>query len=393
LKTLQNKKIKVLHIIKSLGRGGAEMLLPETLKLHNHKHFEFHYIYFLPWKNQLVENLMQHGGNVYCVHARNNLQILNRVKDVVSYIEQKEIQIIHAHLPWAGVLARRVGKKTGLPVLYTEHNKQERYHFATRWINLFTMNQLSGLIAVSEDVAQSVRTHKKRLKIPIYTILNGVNGMYFKSGMIESTIREQLNIPPLAPVVGTVAVFRFQKRLDVWLESAARIVEKNPEVRFIVVGDGPLRLKLLEKCKSLGLNDKVYFTGLQTEIRPYLAAMDVYMMSSVFEGLPIALLEAMAFSLPVATTNAGGIRQVIRNGIEGLMCDVDQPEKLANMVLQLLDDENLRKEMGDRARLRILKSFSLDRMVEQLEVLYETLTDNGESLIEDSDNMKTNIKK
>jgi L-malate glycosyltransferase len=364
------ERIRVLHIIKSLGRGGAETLLPETLKLHNQNQFEFHYIYFLPWKNQLVEALIDNGGRVTCLASGNSVSMMARIPAVVRYIKTHHIDVIHAHLPWAGILARCVKKLTGITVFYTEHNKQERYHFLTRFINLNTMNLLSGLIAVSDDVADSVRKHKRRLNIPILTLLNGVNHRSFKRGLVPSTVRQNLNIPAQAIVVGTVAVFRFQKRLDLWLEIARKVIDANQDVYFIVVGDGPLKNELLTKATELGITQKVYFVGLQQEVRPYLEAMDIYFMTSLYEGLPIALLEAMSFNLPVVTTNAGGIKQVVRNNIDGFICDVQEPERLGWSLLNLVKDQSLRSTFGNNARARVQNEFSLDRMVLQLEDLY-----------------------
>ena len=96
------QRIKVLHIIKSLGRGGAEMLLPETLKRHNQLEFEFHYIYFLPWKNQMVEAIENAGGKVTRFSAKNNIQLFFQYPKIIKYCKDNNIQIIHAHLPWAG---------------------------------------------------------------------------------------------------------------------------------------------------------------------------------------------------------------------------------------------------------------------------------------------------
>src|SRR5688500_12288765 len=172
---MKTSSTKILHLIKSLGRGGAEMLLSETLKIHNKDNFEFHYGYFLPWKDQMVESLRIHGGLVTCFRANNNIQLMAKVWSVARYVRTNQIELIHAHLPWAGVLARIVGKVTGVPVVYTEHNKQERYHIATRLMNLGTMNLQKVIIAVSSDVAESLRKHKTSLRPALLTILNGVN--------------------------------------------------------------------------------------------------------------------------------------------------------------------------------------------------------------------------
>lgn len=110
-------KIKVFHIIKSLGRGGAETLLPETLKLHDQERFDFHYIYFLPWKNQMVKEIEAFGGKVTCFLASNNIKLLQRSKKVIHYCKENHIDIIHCLLPWSGFLGRLVHKNSKLPVI------------------------------------------------------------------------------------------------------------------------------------------------------------------------------------------------------------------------------------------------------------------------------------
>ena len=365
-------RIKVLHIIKSLGRGGAEMLLPETLKLHNQTQFEFHYIYFLPWKNQLADTIASTGGIVSCFKANNNLQLLLQFPKIISYCKNNNIQLIHAHLPWAGFVGRIVHQITKIPLLYTEHNLQERYHFITKYINKWTFNFQTIGIGVSEDVTQSI---KKNIKpaIPVKTILNGVNTDDFQRNSISgrNEIRKQYSIPQDAFVVGTVAVFRFQKRLDLWLETIAEAIHQNPKIYGIIVGAGPLEPMLLEKHKELGLEEKVFFAGLQTNVKPFYEAMDVFMMSSSFEGLPIALLEAMSMSCAIVSTDAGGIKEVLRNNAEdGILVDVDRWKTLAISLLHLSENKKKMSHYQSQARERVAEFFSIGVMVKQLETLY-----------------------
>jgi L-malate glycosyltransferase len=371
---LVTRKIRILHIIKSLGRGGAETLLPETLQLHDQSQFEFHYIYFLPWKDQMVGSLKQNGGTVVCIPANSNIQLIMRMNHVVEYIRRHNIELIHAHLPWAGILARLVGRRTGLPVIYTEHNKQERYHFLTRQMNLLTMNWLDRIIPVSRDVEESILKFKPAVKSKIKTILNGVNiEKYIPSAVAKDLARKNLALPPDKFTLGTIAVFRFQKRLDLWLEIAKTLADNHPDIHFLIVGDGPLKDQLLQKTTDLNIQTRVTFAGLQTEVRPYLAAMDAYMMTSIFEGLPIAMLEAMSSGLPVITTSAGGIKEVIRHGQDGLLCDVDQASRLVDYALKLKDDPEFRSRVSHNARQRITEQFSLNKMVHDLEDLYKSM--------------------
>lgn len=363
-------KIKVLHLIKSLGRGGAEMLLPETLKLHDQSKFEFHYIYFLPWKDQMVSAIQDRGGKVTCLSASNNIRIMFRIREVVRYVNDQEIHLIHAHLPWAGIVGRWVHWLTKVPMLYTEHNKQERYHVATRWMNRLTFNGQTAAIAVSQDVAISIRKNI-RPRIPVYEVLNGVNTDFFQRNREEGVrFKKQWNIPEDALVIGTVAVFRFQKRLMEWLEVFAAVSQKHPHVYAIIVGDGPLKEEILQHRKELGLEDRVIMPGLQTEVKPWYAMMDVFMMTSVFEGLPIALLEAMSMECAIAVTDAGGIKEVIKHNESGVMVSVEHWQQLEGELNRLIDNETVRITLGQSARMRVKEAFGMERMVRELEELY-----------------------
>lgn len=365
------KKIKILHIIKSLGRGGAEMLLPETLKQHHRDQFEFHYIYFLPWKNQLVATIEQAGGTVSCFSAKNNIQLLLQFPKIIRYCKENQIQLIHAHLPWAGFVSRLVHQFTKIPVLYTEHNLQERYHFITKTINKWSFNSQTLAIGVSEDVSQSILKNI-RPTVPCTTVLNGVNTQSFVrvNGAERTTIRKQFGIPEHAILVGTVAVFRFQKRLDKWLEIMKECTEKNPNVYGIIIGAGILEEEIRAKHASLNIDSRVFFAGLQTQVKPYYEAMDIFMMCSSFEGLPIALLEAMSMGCAIVSTNAGGIKEVLHHDVDGLMVDVADWPHLSSSILELAENAPKLDYLQAQARKRAEASFSIDAMVTQLESLY-----------------------
>ena len=372
-------KTRILHVIKSLGRGGAEMLLPETLRLHNQEKFEFHYIYFLPWKDQMVESLQKAGGEVTCFEAKNNIRLILQGNKVIEYCKDHGIDLIHCHLPWAGFLGRWVHKQTGIPVLYTEHNMQERYHVATKTINKLSFNSQTLAFGVSQDVTDSINTNIKP-SIPVKTLLNGVNTDRFKRN--ESVaVRSELGIPADALVIGNVAVFRFQKRLVEWLQVFKELKEENPSVYGVIVGAGPLEDEIKAELQRLNLESSVFFPGLQTEVRPYFEAMDIFMMSSQFEGLPIALLEAMSMECAVVATNAGGIKEVIRNEVDGLTCEVENWKELVPLCEKLINNPEQLQKLKMAARERVEEAFSLQRMVEELEGYYATYAQNKKKSI------------
>jgi len=374
---MPNNSIPVLHLIKSLGRGGAETLLAETLTAHNKEKYSFHYIYFLPWKNQLVAELELAGGIVSNVPAENNLQIIFKFNEIIRYIRKYNIQLIHCHLPWAGFLGRLIHYKTGIPVIYSEHNKQERYHFLTRFINKLTFNSQSLAIAVSEDVKSSIQ-HYIQPKIPVITIFNGINTDKFRRNDATGLKnRSNLGIANDAKVIGSLGVFRTQKRLDSWLELFAKLHAIHPDLRGILVGDGPLKNDILAKRKLLGLEDVVFLPGIQTNAVDWYSAMDIFMMTSEFEGLPLSLLEAMSCECAVVATNAGGIKEVLANGVNGFTTDVNDWGDLLHPLKQLIVNPSLIDDVSVAARSRVIESFSIQTMVSQLESTYSNHAHSG----------------
>jgi glycosyltransferase involved in cell wall biosynthesis len=277
-------------------------------------------------------------------------------------------------LPWAGFLGRLVFAKTKIPVVYTEHNMQERYHIATKKINQFTFNSQSLALAVSEDVTNSIKKNINP-KIPVRTLLNGANTDAFRRDVAAGiAIKQEFEIPEDALVVGNVAVFRFQKRLIEWLQVFKEIEIKNPNVYGIIVGAGPLEEEIKAELIKLELEKKVFFPGLKTDVKPYFSAMDIFMMSSSFEGLPIALLEAMSMECAIVSTDAGGIKEVIRDKQDGLTCRVEEWKKLSDLCQILIEDPEKLKDFKKTARERAVNSFSLKRMVDSLEEIYESLS-------------------
>lgn len=364
-------RIRILHIVKSLGRGGAEMLLQETLKEHDHSSFDFHYIYFLPWKNQMVEGLKQAGGKVTNLSAKNNLMIAFQIRKIMKYIKTNKIDLVHCHLPWAGFAGRFIHKLTGIPVIYSEHNIQDRYHFITGTINRLTFNWQRKVIAVSGDVAASIQKTIKP-KIPVVTVLNGVNTNHFKRDeVLRATKRKELGVADHEILIGNIAVFRFQKRLKEWIDLFKTISNEYTNVKACIVGDGLLKEEIMQHLKDAGMEDRIIFPGLQTDVLPWMSAFDIFMMTSSFEGLPIALLEAMSMECAIVTTDAGGIKELIRNETDGFMKPVNDWQQLKEPLGKLISNPALIKEFGKKARMRVETSFSIQSMVKQIENIYQ----------------------
>ena len=165
--------IRVFHLIKSLGRGGAETLLVQGLDCADRGSFEYGYGYFLPWKDQLVADLERRGSEVVEFTAETQLQCLRRATDIARYLREWDADLIHCHLPMASIAGRVAAKMVGIPMVSTEHNLLQRYHPATRLATLATWRLQDLVIAVSGEVQQSIHEHVGEV-VPTRVVLNGV---------------------------------------------------------------------------------------------------------------------------------------------------------------------------------------------------------------------------
>lgn len=351
------------------------MLLPETLKYHDQEQFEFHYIYFLPWKDQVVKPIERHGGKVTCFSAANNIEISLKVPALVDYIKSHNIKLVHCHLAWAGIAGRVAAKLAGVPVIYTEHNNFSSYHMLTKLMSRLTLPLGDLTIAVSADAEQASKEVVAPEKLKL--VLNGVDTAFFTRGTTETDLPQRLGIPEDHVVISTVAVFRKQKRLDHFVRVAREIVAGHDKVSFVLIGDGPERAEVEAQAMQANLKGRIFFEGLQHNVMPYFDMTDIYLMTSDYEGLPIALLEAMSMSCAPVATRVGGIPEVVVDGVSGLLSPAGDIASLQAHIEALLHDKERRQEIASNARKRIEEHFSMKKMVQELEEVYHQFLTHG----------------
>jgi L-malate glycosyltransferase len=376
---MNQKPIRVLHLIKSLGRGGAEKLIPETVALHDREQFKFYCLYFRHSANNIVDELLANDIALHLIPS-GNFGLFRQIAKVKAFVKANQIDLIHSHLPWAGVLSRFVGNQVGIPIVYTEHNTWDRYNKISYWMNRLTFKQQDVAVAVSNEVALSMQLnlpfspYKKDARLKVKIIQNGVNVHNFQRDQAAGqAMRESLGIPAHAYVVGKVAVFRSQKRLWLWVETALQILESQSDVHFLLVGAGEWKARIEAQIAASDKSANFHLTGVQRQVLPFLSAMDLYLSSSEFEGLPVAMLEAMACEMPVVATRAGGIGEAVSHGKEGYLCEVDNYTELAPLALRLIQDPAKQAEFAAAARARVEQQFSMEGMVAQLEAVYQGL--------------------
>jgi glycosyltransferase involved in cell wall biosynthesis len=353
------------------------MLLPTTIHYHDRKKFEFHCIYFLPHKDQVVPLLEKEQVSVKCIAAKSNLQIFWKQGILVDYIKSNNIDLVHAHLPWGGIVGSMAAKRAGIPVVYTEHNNVNRYHKMTQWMNRRAYQRYDRVIAVSQDCQQAATAQFSGLMpCPITTIYNGVNTDYFKKGIEKHDFKEFCAIPNDSLVITNVAQYRDQKRLDRWLRIVKTFSDLQPDARFVLIGFGLKQEMVEELVREYQLEDKLIRPGLQQNIQEWLSISDIFLMSSDWEGLPIALLEAMSMGCVPVVTDAGGIPEVVNDDC-GFVYAKDDVSSAVNALQLLYNNRELLNRLSNEARARVVEQFDIRKMVCELEGVYKEVLGRG----------------
>jgi glycosyltransferase involved in cell wall biosynthesis len=365
--------MNVLILIKGLGRGGAEQLLVSAARYVDSSRFEYGVAYLLPWKDALVGELKETGLPVHCLDGAKGPMWIGRLRE---FVHKHRIDLVHSHSPYAAVGARvGLGGRSGPRLVYTEHGVWDFYRPAIYWGNLLTFPRNDHVFAVSDYARTSIR-YPNPLRFlrmpPIETLYHGLDPSVVRRWGSSEGVRQELGIGENVPIVGTVANFRPQKRHGLLLRAAAIVRRASPDVRFVLVGGGPLETKARREAKDLGLDGTVVFAGRRDDAPRVAAAFDVFVLPSGWEGLPIALLEAMALGRPVVVTRVAGSSEVVQHERNGLVVPPDDPPALAQGILSLLGDRHLRDRLGREARSRAA-DFDIRSAVRREEEVYEML--------------------
>jgi glycosyltransferase involved in cell wall biosynthesis len=228
-------------------------------------------------------------------------------------------------------------------------------------------------VAVSEDLRdQGVRAGIYRAD-KVTVIPNGLQFDHVPSSFDISAKRKALGIPVGSPVIGTVTRLEPQKANEVLLRAVARVVTRVPNLVTLIAGDGPQRKELQDLAMHLGLAGRVSFLGWRDDAVELLGVLDIFCMSSRWEGCPMVLLEAMAMRCPVVATDIGGVREIVVNEETGLLVAPDDSEALADAVIRLLSAGTERERMAEAGRRRVEQHFGAAKMLATYARLYRDL--------------------
>ncbi len=326
---------------------------------------------------QITEMARSRRLTYYEIHEKGKFdpQVIKAIRDIVV---KHDINLIHGHdykSDFFAYLVRRWLWRRPIALVSTAHAwvmlglKGEIY----RRLDLFLMRRFDHLIAVS----QATQAEMLEAGVPesrISVVHNGIDTKAWSREMIGTTLREELNINPSTPVVGYVGRIMPEKDLVTWLRAAALVARKFPDARFVLVGEGRDSTtfgELQTLVLTLGIAKKVIFLGYHRNLLPVYSAFDIFVLSSLREGLPNSILEAMALGLPVVTTDVAGAKELVVNGETGFVVPQKDSEGLARAIVTLLADHEYRDRMGKAGRERIESEFCFSKRLRRIEDLYD----------------------
>jgi glycosyltransferase involved in cell wall biosynthesis len=374
----------MLHLVQGLGVGGAEALLEHYMRALPESKYE-HFVYYFGDEGPIKDRIKALGIHVYSGKKMASLKnpfifvfkLVFLVKDLIYFIKDRQIQVIQSHLRRPNQLAVVVGKICKIPTFPTVHNSMtfidkrpywDPRMYVIRLMDEFIYRIADNVIAVSHEVKKTIE-RRYSLDAPKVVVLK--NGIVFEEDLMGSGL-DRANISDQNPIFRIIAVGRLVdiKRHDLIIRAVAELVNKGIDnIKLMIVGDGVEYARLNSLIYELNLEKYVNLLGMRNDVIDLMKTSDVFVLSSRYEGLSIAMIEAMACGLPVIASDAPGIRDFIISGTNGILFPIGNYKELANCIIELYQNEQLRSKLCYGAKRTYYEEYDMKKNIKVLEEL------------------------
>jgi glycosyltransferase involved in cell wall biosynthesis len=375
MKNLKEIEPRVLHLISSSGFLGAENVVLE-LSEETAKQGYWVTIGIIENRNnlhmELADRAKEEGIQVQIFPCRGRFDS-KTIASIQKFIDREQPNILHSHGYKSNFYVWRALSGRKIPWVITNHGKRVGMKLSVyNRLNIIFMKKADKTVAVSQALADEM-TKKGVSSTKILVIDNGINLQRFENSQRNNDLRKSFGLNGNDKIVGTIGSLTEEKGHIYLLEAARQVIDKCPECSFLVVGEGSQRRLLQEKTANLGLTGKVVFAGSRKDIPEILSILDISVLPSLKEGLPMALLEAMASKVPVIATKVGAIPNVVEDRINGMLIPPRDPDAIAEAINIILSDGNSAKEMAQKAFEKVRDHYSSKKMAEKYLTVYQEL--------------------
>jgi glycosyltransferase involved in cell wall biosynthesis len=367
--------VPVAYFIDHLKVGGAQRHLIEVLRRLDRQRFSPQ-VWTLRGEGELVQEAEQLNIPVRSFELGTRLQdprTILLLYRTAQTLHREQVQIVHTYLSFANIVGTLAAAFARVPVLIVSKRSLDSYHRKSEAWSHWAINRFADKVVANADAVKDFVIKTEGCPADkIVVIPNGINDEFIVNGSREK-MREALGFGLQERVVGTLGRLAWKKGQEYFLEAAAAILQTEPQVTFALVGDGPLRSQLEEKTRELGIAPRVKFLGQRLDSQAMISLFDIFVLPSVIEGMPNALLEAMALEKPVVVTEAGGNAEVVQHEKTGLVVPTRNAEAMAQAVLRLLREKALAQSFASAARQSVNQRFSFRHTLQAMETLYEEM--------------------
>ena len=358
------KAVRILYLINSFSGGGAERAMTRIVSTLSQEKYEITVGALKRGTGYIQPVLQRMHVDHFHLNAVSRFD-LSVFPKLCHYVRENDVDVMWMSLFHAAIVGRIVGRWTGVPILINwEHSSNLGSPFRILLRRL--TNHLSDAV-----IADSSATAKALLKQKL--VSNKQLHIVPIAGLDLSNYDKCTYHKKSPVVIGTVANLYNHKGIDLLLKVAYKLTKIEPQVTFIVVGEGSARQELEKQARELKIDDKVEFWGWRGDIPALLSGFDIYFQPSRWEGMGLAVIEAMAAGLPVVASKVGGHKESIQDGVHGFLVDRDDVKGMTRALLKLIRDPSLRKELGQKGRMRVAESYSLTEMCRKLESILDAL--------------------
>lgn len=371
--------IRVMHVVRPSAGGIKSHLLALIGTSHGE---EFHHMVACP-PGSLADSLGDMGIEVFRIPLAGEIspvRDLAVIRILVSLMKSKGVQVVHAHSYKAGLVGRVAAGMAGGPAVVLTVHSSVFQDSRPQWKkSLFALSEslLAGftgrIITVSRDLGREMASLGKISPEKIITIYNGISPGQFHREPDREHLRRATGIAAQKMVVGTVARLAPQKGVENFIRAAAMVAQEFDGAAFLVIGDGPLRGELERKSAGLGLGGRLFFAGERQDVPLIMPCLDVFVLASLTEGMPVTVLEALSARRPVVATRVGGVPEIITDGVDGRLVDPGDVPGLAAAVLELLGDRDKSGRLGKEGGALVDRRFTVEEMAVRTERVYMEL--------------------